>query len=390
MHPTFQLVFAGEILAGYTPTVVREAVASRLKLDDERLERLFSGEPVVLKRGVELDRALHYVAQFEQLGALLHIEDSPPPAPPRPAPAAARSPIRMRAPPATPPAPPMPAEAVPLNLPTLRTPVGAEPAVPVLTITCPDCGERQPPAPSCRACHADLLPARRPPPAAAPAVRLLATDLEGRMGRQMYARFSAYAFSAAVLLGVFVLRQPSGLRLALGGLGLVLLGLLWLRWGVLRCHDLNRNGWWSLPTLVPGLGLVASMALSVMPGTDGDNDYGEPTPPGSTRLTLVAVFVAALLAGAAGQMLMPVHGDSSQSPIALPTDTATAFDTEYAPGPAHKAFAVSRGGGWGWKTGAANIAEAIGDAMTRCEANRPAEAPVCQVINVDGRWVRNH
>ena len=78
MHDKFQLVFAGEILSGYTAGVVREALAQRLRLDDERLERMFSGERVVLKRGVELDRALHYVSQLELLGALLHIEDSPP------------------------------------------------------------------------------------------------------------------------------------------------------------------------------------------------------------------------------------------------------------------------------------------------------------------------
>lgn len=69
-----QLVFMGECLDGHDPSVVRQAVARALKLDEARTKRLFSGKPVVLRREVDARRAQQLIARFATLGAVLRAE----------------------------------------------------------------------------------------------------------------------------------------------------------------------------------------------------------------------------------------------------------------------------------------------------------------------------
>ena len=63
-----------------------------------------------------------------------------------------------------------------------------------------------------------------------------------------------------------------------------------------------------------------------------------------------------------------------------------AFANEYTPAPGHKAFAVSAGGAWGWKSGAASTDDAMEAAVATCEASRKPDAPECEPVNVDGEW----
>jgi hypothetical protein len=71
----------------------------------------------------------------------------------------------------------------------------------------------------------------------------------------------------------------------------------------------------------------------------------------------------------------------------LPSAEARAgFVSQYAAEPGHKAFAVSAGGAWGWKSGAASADEAMDGAVANCEANRKPDAPECEPVNVDGEW----
>jgi len=68
-----------------------------------------------------------------------------------------------------------------------------------------------------------------------------------------------------------------------------------------RCHDFNTSGWLSLLVLVPLVNLI----FWFIPGTDGPNRYGAPTPPNSTLVVVAAcavpvlVFVAGILAAIA-------------------------------------------------------------------------------------------
>ncbi len=73
-----QLVFSGECIDGHEPPAVRRAVASALKLDDQRALRLFSGRRVVLRRGVQAAAAKRHIARFAALGAVVRAEPSQP------------------------------------------------------------------------------------------------------------------------------------------------------------------------------------------------------------------------------------------------------------------------------------------------------------------------
>ena len=89
---SFRVVFRGEIAAGESATDVRERLAQRLRLTPERIERLFSGRPVVVKRGMEQGAAEKIRAAFRQAGAICEVEaeastqapsEDPPVTPPR-------------------------------------------------------------------------------------------------------------------------------------------------------------------------------------------------------------------------------------------------------------------------------------------------------------------
>ncbi len=44
---------------------------------------------------------------------------------------------------------------------------------------------------------------------------------------------------------------------------------------VRRLHDTNRSGWWLLLYLLPIIGGIVLFVFSVLPGTVGENDYGD-------------------------------------------------------------------------------------------------------------------
>ncbi|MEZ5561284.1 MAG: hypothetical protein R3E86_22430 [Pseudomonadales bacterium] len=73
MSETYRLVFRGEVLDGQHPAVVRKRLAQALNLDEPRMDRLFSGEPVVLKREADTAAATHFQALFKKAGARLRV-----------------------------------------------------------------------------------------------------------------------------------------------------------------------------------------------------------------------------------------------------------------------------------------------------------------------------
>jgi hypothetical protein len=74
MAETYRLVFRGEVLEGQHRAVVKRRLSELLHLDDARVEKLFSGKPVLLKRGVDRDTAARYQAQFKQAGGRLRVQ----------------------------------------------------------------------------------------------------------------------------------------------------------------------------------------------------------------------------------------------------------------------------------------------------------------------------
>lgn len=73
MTTTYQLIFRGETLEGQHPAVVRKRLALALKLDDARIQALFSGGAVVVRKSVDEETAAKFQAVFRKAGARLRV-----------------------------------------------------------------------------------------------------------------------------------------------------------------------------------------------------------------------------------------------------------------------------------------------------------------------------
>lgn len=108
-------------------------------------------------------------------------------------------------------------------------------------------------------------------------------SVSGRIGR---ARYITYSFGLFILIGII----GGLLGMVIGDAASLLTGVAALVIGFMltiqRCHDFNTSGWLSLLILVP----LANLVFWFIPGTDGPNRYGKPTPPNSV-LTLVLVWI---------------------------------------------------------------------------------------------------
>ena len=70
----FKLVYAGEISDGQHAAVVKKRLAGVLKLDDERMDVLFSGKAVVVKKSTDARTAARYQEVFKKAGARLRVQ----------------------------------------------------------------------------------------------------------------------------------------------------------------------------------------------------------------------------------------------------------------------------------------------------------------------------
>ena len=81
--PQYQVVFRGEIAPDTRIEVVKVNLAKLFKTDDAKIERLFSGKEMVLKKGLSRADGERYRALLEQAGALCEVVPlsftSPPP-----------------------------------------------------------------------------------------------------------------------------------------------------------------------------------------------------------------------------------------------------------------------------------------------------------------------
>jgi|KBSSwiStaDraftv2_1062776.scaffolds.fasta_scaffold198830_3 uncharacterized membrane protein YhaH (DUF805 family) len=99
---------------------------------------------------------------------------------------------------------------------------------------------------------------------------------DGRARRAEYWTFVAF-FMVVVIVGALISKLGSGLQfVAEAAFGLFVLGsfipALALR--VRRLHDINRSGFWIFIGLLPIIGALVLLVLSLMPGTRGTNRFG--------------------------------------------------------------------------------------------------------------------
>ncbi|MDX1803220.1 MAG: hypothetical protein R3292_04010 [Alcanivorax sp.] len=101
----YHVVFSGELVAGADPETVKANLARLFKMDAARVDKLFSGQPVVLKKNADQATAMKFRAVLKQAGAVCEMRAlesgspqpsgqpaSPPVAASQPAPAPAQAP----------------------------------------------------------------------------------------------------------------------------------------------------------------------------------------------------------------------------------------------------------------------------------------------------------
>lgn len=452
MSATLQLVFRGEVLAGFRLEDVQRELGRLLQADETRLKQVFSGRTTVLKRGLVAADAQRYVSRLAAMGARVHVEPMPAPAAAGAAgwPTIAPPPVEER----RAPAPVVAAPAIPAAapVPTPPNPVAAEaaavvPAAPkelelVPTaepdeVTCPKCGERQTRRLLCRHCTTNIemalaakeeeetqrraerqaaLEARRHPrrraaPEADSGERsawAIGFRFSGRVGRLSSAAANLWLMSAMLLLTTGFLARPSLPRALLMGAGALAVFFFSMRLTVLRCHDCDRHGWWALFVLVPYVGSLASLLFAFLPGNPDENEYGPPPPKGRwgwLGLSLIVLALSTALLVRAGIRFAERYAEANEAETADElVDFGGAAGTgggsgegaaglqealrSYAVAPGHKAFAASSRQAYAWVGNAATVDEAVRNAMSQCDARRQAYTPNCRVVSVNGQPVR--
>lgn len=338
MTAPVRLVFAGEVLDGFDPVEVMARVAHALQVDEARMAHLFSGRRVVLRRGVDAERARRYALQFARMGARLHLEPDDAVA------AAEAAPVAV---PAPPPPPPPPA-----------------PAPPPAVVSSGGYG----------------YSSRRVRPTD-PGAPLLGWRLAGRLGRQPYAAAGTVAVAAMALATAFALQHPVPLRLAIAGAVFVVATLMSLRWTVLRLHDFGFRWPWALLVAVPLLGVGAGAVIACIRSDRGDNAHGkEPRRRPWWTTALFTAGVALVTGGLIALLLTQLSPLRSE----LKGQAAAVFDGPYQRADRHKAFALSPGASFGWRAGLPSRAEAASAAIANCERYRPQTARRCTLVDVDG------
>ncbi|KAF0814685.1 hypothetical protein IGB42_00740 [Andreprevotia sp. IGB-42] len=207
-------------------------------------------------------------------------------------------------------------------------------AVAAATTTCPSCGREQPKRTLCLGCGTDMprmiaareteaqaerLKAREPDIAANPYARnpgsqaappeeawyetpsIFSLRSNGRLGRMRYLAYTMVVIVAAIPLLVGAVLVLNSLVLT----AILSLAVWWLyvRQTILRLHDLNLSGYWITGASIAGyashqfnptLGMVVaggitlgSFALCVVPGSKDGNEYGAPSEPPTTWITVV-------------------------------------------------------------------------------------------------------
>lgn len=293
----YKIVFDGELMPDMALDTVKDNLARLFKSDLTRINSLFKGGTVALKRDLSEEEAAHYLAALQRAGASVRMEQD-----------------------------------IAANLSLVET--QATPTAPASSLpemSCPKCAHRQPQSPECMACgiiidkylarQAQL--AEQAPPAQTSNARPVAAhpyatpqanvaevlpsvaqlnpfSISGRIGRLRYLAWSL------VLMAAFVaLMAVTGMVMALseiaGGLLMIALAIGMLvvsvQIGAQRLHDVGWSAWLLLLNLVPLVNSVFWLLMLLIPGNDGVNRYGPPAPPNSMPVKILAGLFIALVLG---------------------------------------------------------------------------------------------
>ncbi|HEY4375296.1 MAG TPA: DUF805 domain-containing protein [Burkholderiales bacterium] len=143
------------------------------------------------------------------------------------------------------------------------------------------------------------------------AVRLFSTA--GRVGRVRYLGYLGASYLLVMLVVGIGVAMMAGTGMRSVTPGLVILGVAYVAMVVFaifiaiqRCHDCDNSGWLVLLMLVPFINLIMILYLIFMPGTQGRNRFGAPTPPNGIGVTLLAcIFPAFFVIGIVAAIALP-------------------------------------------------------------------------------------
>lgn len=317
--PRFKIVFDGAVMPSTPLETVKENLARLFKSDVSRIEALFSGQLVVLKRGLSADEADKYLSALHGAGAnarkeadglsgltLVETDDHP-------------------------------------SDETLAARATGQ-AASNDSMVCPKCGHEQAKSSECSACgiiidkylarQAELAaiqpatPAASSAPAQSPYTppqaqvgeslpefgELKYFTAQGRIGRVRYLGWSMGLILAliplfAVIAGLASIAAPVGMLLGVAVcVGMVVASVFF---GVQRLHDIGWSGWLWLVNFVPLVGSVFALLMLLLPGTAGANRYGPPPPPNSRGVLLLAwgSVLLPFLIGIGAAVSIPAYQD---------------------------------------------------------------------------------
>ncbi|NWA25702.1 DUF805 domain-containing protein [Pseudomonas gingeri] len=248
----FKIVFDGTLQTGVEKSTAQHNLAALFKTDIASVERLFSGQPVALKRDLSAAEAENYLQALRKTGIEARLEAEPP--------------------------------AIELSLADIDDlPASTPPA---------DTATYQSPYAPPRAQVGDSLPAFG---------QLKAFTTDGRIGRLRYLAWSVVLMFATLPIAGAIFAFAMGTAAAsvntaitigvvLGGAALIAFMVFSIQIAVQRLHDIGWSGWLWLLTLVPFVGGLLPFVLMFCPGNAGANQYGAPPPPNGTAVKVLAIL----------------------------------------------------------------------------------------------------
>jgi uncharacterized membrane protein YhaH (DUF805 family) len=279
MAEHFKIVFEGQLRTGVEPQTARLNLAQLFKSDVSAIDRLFTGKPVTVKRGLTQDDAQRYLKALNDAGVEGRIE---------------------------------PEQPLTLSLEEIDTPAPQRPTFEPAT---------SPYAPP-RASVANDWP---------DVGELKVFTVQGRIGRLRYLAWSMILVFAATVVGGVCFAIMSASLIAgglLGTVALVALIVVSIQIGAQRLHDAGWSAWLLLLNLVPVVGGFFPILMIAIPGNGGPNSYGPPPPPNSKSvkvlatlwLLVLALIFVATLTGSLKSVQEEVEATTSEYEQTLPYD----------------------------------------------------------------------
>jgi len=74
-QPTYSLIFRGDLVAGFTAGDVKANLARLFKRSPQAVEKLFSGRPLILRKGLSRTQAEQFQATLAKVGAQVTVRD---------------------------------------------------------------------------------------------------------------------------------------------------------------------------------------------------------------------------------------------------------------------------------------------------------------------------